>query len=50
MGYEPAGVPPLSFGERCRLYLLAVKYRGVDAVRMTLTRLGIWTLNRGKRR
>lgn len=50
LGYEPAGDEAMTPTEAVRYAFLAAKYRFTDAVRQTLTALGILTLNKGKRR
>jgi hypothetical protein len=50
LGYELAGLGSLSVGEQFRLLLLSVKYALSNTARQILTRWGLLTLNRGKRR
>ena len=50
LGYELAGLGPLSTGERLKLLFLAGRFRFFSTVRRLLYRLGILTLNRGMRR
>lgn len=50
LGYELAGLGSLSIGGQFKLLLLSAKYKLIDAARQILTRWGLLTLNRGKRR
>lgn len=50
LGYRTTDTEPLHPSEWGKLFLLAAKYRLVDAVRGMLMALGLLTLNRGKRR
>lgn len=50
LGYELAGLGPLSGGDIARLFLLSSKFAVTDFARRTLTALGLLTLNRGKRK
>ena len=49
LGYELAGLGPLSRTESTRLLLLSAKYAGTQIARQGLARAGLLTLNRGKR-
>jgi len=49
-GYSLADVPALTPGERGRLLGMMLRFRVVDLGRRLLYRMGILTLNRGKRR
>lgn len=49
LGYRTTDTEPLHPSEWRKLFLLAAKYRLVDAVRGMLMALGLLTLNRGKR-
>jgi hypothetical protein len=49
LGYECSGLPGLTGSERLKLRALAAKYAITHMSRQTLTRMGLLTLNRGKR-